>query len=73
MAEPSVDRDIGVLTERSVATEKRLQAVEDKLDEVLQTLQHAKGGWKMLMVIGGGAAALGGLLASFWSTVTGKH
>lgn len=69
----NMDRDIGRLEERSVSTERRLEAVEEKLDQVLETLQHARGGWKMLMVIGGGAAALGGLIASSWSTITGKH
>lgn len=69
----SMDRDIGRLEERSVATERRLESVEDKLDQVLETLQHARGGWRMLMIVGGACAAIGSLVSAFWSTITGKH
>jgi hypothetical protein len=73
MAEPSVDRDIGRLEERSLAAERRLGAVEEKLDQVLETLQHARGGWRMLMIVGGGCAAIGSFVTAVWSTISGKH
>lgn len=73
MAEPSVDRDIGRLEERSFAAERRLAAVEEKLDQVLETLQHARGGWRMLMIVGGGCAAIGSFVTAVWSTLSGKH
>lgn len=69
----STDREIGMLTERSVATERRLGAVEEKLDQVLETLQHARGGWRMLMVVGGGCAAIGSFVTAVWSAIGGKH
>ncbi len=68
-----MDREIGMLTERSVATERRLEAVEGKLDQVLATLQHARGGWRMLMIVGGGCAAIGSVVTAIWSTLAGKH
>ena len=61
MAE-SVDRDLGRLEEKAASTERRLQAIEDQLAEVLQTLQHARGGWRMLMVVGGACAAMRGVV-----------
>lgn len=74
MADPSsTDREIGMLTERSVATERRLEAVEDKLDQVLETLQHARGGWRMLMIVGGACAAIGSVVTAVWSALTGRH
>lgn len=68
-----MDRDIGRLEERSVATERRLEAVEEKLDQVLETLQHARGGWRMLMVVGGAAAALGSGFTAIWTFFIPKH
>lgn len=35
----------------------------DKMDKVLVTLSEARGGWRMLMLMGGGAATLGGALS----------
>lgn len=34
-----------------------------KLDEVLRTLNEAKGGWRVLVMIGGAAGTVGGLLS----------
>jgi len=36
-----------------------------KLDEVLAKLSEAKGGWKLLMALGGAGATLGGALTWF--------
>ncbi len=36
-----------------------------KMDEVLDKLSEAKGGWKLLMAMGGAAATLGGLITWF--------
>lgn len=34
-----------------------------KLDQVLLALSEARGGWKTLMLVGGAASSLGGLIA----------
>lgn len=73
MSDPSLDRDIGRLEEHAKSTERRLEAIEKQLTDVLATLQHAKGGWRMLMIVGGGCAAIGALVTGIWSTITGKH
>lgn len=35
----------------------------EKIDELLKTLHEAKGGWRTLMMVGGAAGSLGGLIA----------
>jgi hypothetical protein len=44
------------------AVEESNQQLTAKLDQVLLTLSEARGGWKTLMVIGGAASAVGGLV-----------
>ena len=45
--------------------EARIQTVDTKLDSVLEKLSEAKGGWRLLMAMGGAAATVGGLLTWF--------
>lgn len=45
---------------------KTKQALMDhKIDQVLDKLSEAKGGWKLLMGLGGAAATLGGIITWF--------
>ena len=37
----------------------RQVAIDGKLDQVLEKLSEAKGGWRLLMALGGAAASLG--------------
>ena len=69
----SMDREIGMLTERSIANEKRLESVEEKLDKVLETLQHARGGWRMLMAVWGASAAIAAIVTAVWSALRGHR
>lgn len=41
-----------------------MRAMAEQLHEINETLNSAKGGWRTLMVVGGGAATLGGLIVS---------
>ncbi len=43
----------------------RQVAIDGKLDQVLDKLSEAKGGWRLLMALGGAAATLGGIIAWF--------
>ena len=63
---PSVDR----LDERSKAHAEKLDALEDrcakmevKLDAIIATLNEARGGWRMLIVIAAIAGTAGAVLA----------
>ncbi len=47
----------------------RQSAMDVKLDLVLDKLSEAKGGWRVMMLLGGAASTLGGVLtwvASHW-------
>lgn len=63
---PSVDR----LDERSKAHADKLDALEQrcakmeaKLDSIIKTLNEARGGWRMLLLIAGIAGAAGAAMA----------
>lgn len=43
------------------------QQMDVKLDQVLEKLNAAQGGWRALMLLGSAAAALGGLVTWFIS------
>lgn len=45
----------------------RQAAMDEKLDMVLEKLTEAKGGWRMLMLLGGAGASLGALVTWFAS------
>lgn len=42
----------------------RQASIDEKLDIVVDQLAHARGGWKMLMMLGGGAGAMGAWLGA---------
>ncbi|MCH2240942.1 MAG: hypothetical protein MK041_03190 [Aquabacterium sp.] len=39
-----------------------IRALTDKMDGVAETLTEARGGWRLMMMLGGGAATLGGMV-----------
>lgn len=45
--------------------ETRIKTVDGKLDEVLSKLSEAKGGWRLLMALGGAAATVGAVISWF--------
>jgi len=49
-----------------------IERMAEKLDSVASTLTEAKGGWKLMMLLGGGAATFGSLLTWFATHMTGK-
>lgn len=64
-----VQRDLGKHDAQIEALErdinemrKDLRKVYDKLDEINTTLATAKGGWKTMMWVAGGSAAIGGFV-----------
>jgi hypothetical protein len=48
-----------------VEIRNRQKATDEKLDQVLDKLSEAKGGWRLLMGLGGAAATLGGIITWF--------
>lgn len=59
--------DIAVLQSRYAEMERRLEHIEKSLANVERMLTEAKGGWRVMMILGGGAATLGGLLTWFFT------
>ena len=51
--------------DKLVALEHRCAAMESKLDDIIETLSEAKGGWRTLLWVGGAAGAIGALVAKF--------
>lgn len=58
----SVDRELGDLNARMSRVEQDLLKQGNDLAEVLKILTQAQGGWKVLVVVGGVAAVIGGIV-----------
>lgn len=50
---------VAALQTQMTDIKSRLAAQDAKLDIIVDQLAHARGGWKMLMMLGGGAGAMG--------------
>lgn len=72
MAESDVQRDIGRM-EGDIAAlvrtvgkmSERLDETDKKVGDIKTTLAEARGGWRVLMLIGGAAGVIGGLIATY--------
>lgn len=63
----------GVAQGREIGELKAMVAtMADKLDAVATTLTEARGGWKLMMLLGGGAATFGSVLTWIVTHMTGK-
>ena len=63
--------DIAVLKSQMQDMSTKLVKVESTLEEVKMLLTEARGGWRMMMMLGGGAATLGALVSWFFThTIT---
>jgi len=58
-----VERSIGRLEGRMDNVEERLRSLEKKVDALLQAVNSARGGWKLLLSIGSVSAGIGALLS----------
>ena len=57
--------EIAVLKNQMQNVVNKLDTVERTLEEVKTLLTEARGGWKMVMLLGGAAATFGGLITYF--------
>jgi hypothetical protein len=57
--------EIAVLKSQMQTMSTKLDTVEHTLSEVKDLLTEARGGWKMVMLLGGAAATFGALLTYF--------
>lgn len=49
-----------------------VKTLSDKVDTISATLTEAKGGWRMLMMVGGASGVLGAIAAQLYSSVRGS-
>lgn len=59
---------VASLQQQMTDIKARQTSIDGKLDIIVSQLAHARGGWKMLMALGGGAGTLG----AFIGTVLGR-
>lgn len=63
----------GVAQGREIGELKAMVAtMADKLDAVATTLTEARGGWKLMMLLGGGAATFGSALTWLATHMAGR-
>lgn len=58
-----LQRDIGRLEARQDSTDERLERIESKLDQLVEYMASAKGGWRLIFAVGGLAASLAASIA----------
>lgn len=64
-----IHRDLGRLEERMRAAEMRAADMQQKVDEMHKMLMQAQGGWRVMVMVGGAAAAAGALVSKVVSVV----
>ena len=76
--EASVQRDLGRMETEIVALSQRLSSLTttldkntQKLDTINRTLSEARGGWRVLMWVGGASAAGGALVSNLLTYLKG--
>lgn len=60
-----VQRDLGRMEAQITALISQVSRLNTKVDAIDKTLSEATGGWRMLLVIGGVAGTLGGLVGRY--------
>ena len=65
MPGPNIDRDLGKHEAEITQLKNDMQSVKADVSEIKQMLSEAKGGWKVLMLVAGGAGALGAFAQKF--------
>ena len=79
-AETQLIVDVAVLKKEMEAVTVNLadmkkvnQAQSDKLDTILTQLSEAKGGWRIMMLVGGAFVSVGAVVVGLLSLITGRH
>lgn len=60
-----VQRDLGRMEAQITALIFQVSVLNDKVDAIDKTLSEARGGWRMLLAVGGVAGTAGGLLSKY--------
>jgi len=60
-----VQRDLGRMEAQITTLISQVSALNVKVAAIDKTLSEARGGWRMLLMVGGVAGAVGGLLGKY--------
>ena len=60
------------LVNQALSLSKHMEKTDDTLAEIQKTLAEAKGGWRVMMAIGGGAATIGAAISFALSHIVFK-
>ena len=61
---PETERTLGEHGARLTAVEEDIHEIKADVKTILKQMAEAQGGWKMLMMVGGASATIGGLIAT---------
>ena len=60
---------LAVLESQLREYERRQRHVEEKVDQILSIVSEAKGGWRVMVMLGGAAGVVGAFLGKWLATV----
>ena len=60
---------LSVLESQLREYERRQHKVEEKVDQILAIVSEAKGGWRVMVMLGGAAGVVGAFLGKWLATV----
>lgn len=63
---PISDVELGSLLTKVELLEKQLAEQGKKIDEMREVILAARGSWKTLVMVGGIASVVGGIIAKVW-------
>lgn len=63
----NTDHDIGRLSEAVRLLQLAVEELDRRVGDMNTTISEAKGGWRILLLLGGSAAGIGALLGSWWT------
>ena len=64
MTDGELQRTIGRLEQAVTTLTHETAAMKRDLESVRETLQHARGGWRVLMLLGGASAGMGAAIST---------
>ena len=73
MNEIAVQRDLGRMEAQIAALTATVAHQSIELAKINTTLSEARGGWRLLMLVGGASATIGGLVAKFFPFFGSPH
>ena len=60
---------LAVLESQLREYERRQHTVEEKVDKILSIVSEAKGGWRVMVMLGGAAGVVGAFLGKWLATI----